>query len=396
MDKIKQTEKLVSFFLFTGLLLNLFFVYFAQERFYNSVVTGSKVLGPEKYIRILSIICVFITVLLSLFISKNKYRISIFFAYLTLLTTVTLNYVISGADLWDMSQFMHTRGIGTWVCLGLIFVGYHDKRFSFFQKFLFFSTVFIAALSIYNLIDFGVGLWRGQAMSKYQVYAVNMVWICPYVFLILKNNKKLKWFRLAVIFMGLILALITQTRSFLIIYFVTLVFDFYNTKKKVSYTILLVLGFIGFVYMILNTEVFSKPLDLLINRGLDDTRSEQLDAFTSQLSFFELISGKGFFASYRFGSEQWSAVDNQWLYLLWWGGLIPVLCYLYLSVVIPVKMIFRGGLTYETKVECFVLVLWVLALTGLAIFSTMTVDFFFFIVSIILGRVLFKYSNHLG
>lgn len=396
MDKIKQTEKLVSFFLFTGLLLNLFFVYFAQERFYNSVVTGSKLLGPEKYIRILSIICVFVTVLLSLFISKNKYRISIFFAYLTLLTAVTLNYVISGADLWDMSQFMHTRGIGTWVCLGLIFVGYHDERFSFFQKFLFFSTVFIAALSIYNLIDFGVGLWRGQAMSKYQVYAVNMVWICPYVFLILKNNKKLKWFRLAVIFMGLILALITQTRSFLIIYFVTLVFDFYNTKKKISYTILLVLGFIGFVYMILNTEVFSKPLDLLINRGLNDTRSEQLDAFTSQLSFFELISGKGFFASYRFGTEQWSAVDNQWLYLLWWGGLIPVLCYIYLSVVIPVKMIIRGGLTYETKVECFILVLWVLALTGLAIFSTMTVDFFFFIVSIILGRVLFKYSNHLG
>ncbi len=85
-------------------------------------------------------------------------------------------------------------------------------------------------------------MWRGQALSKYQVYSVNLVWLTPYAFLTLKNNPKLKWIRLLVLFMGIILALVTQTRSFLIIYFITLLFDFYHTKNKRSYFFVLVFG----------------------------------------------------------------------------------------------------------------------------------------------------------
>lgn len=396
MDRTKQTEKLITFFLFTGLLLSLFFVYFAQERLYNVVTTGSRALGVEKYIRILAVICIFLTVTLSIFSSRSKYKVSIFFAYLVLLTTVILNYLISGAGIFDMTQFMDKRGIGTWICLGLIFVGYDDKRFELFKNLLIFSIFFISAIALYNFYDFGIGLYRSQALSKYQVYAVNMVWIIPYVFLILKNDKRLKWIRLIFISMGIILALITQTRSFLIIYIITVLFDFYNTKNKASYSVLAVIGAAGLVYLIMNTTIFSTSFELLLNRGTTDTRSTQLGVFLKQLNLIEIISGKGFFASYRFGSNQWSAVDNQWLFLLWWGGLIPVLCYSYLCTIIPIKMMFLRRISYETKVECFVLILWVLALTGLAIFTTMSVDFFFFVISVILGRVLYKYSNRLA
>ena len=105
-----------------------------------------------------------------------------------------------------------------------------------------------------------------------------------------------------------------------------------------------------------------------------------------------MITGKGQFATYQLGYQTSVAVDNQWLYLLWWGGLIPVICYFYLAAFVPIRMIFKGGLSYQTRIECFVLILWVLGLTGLAIFSTMSVEFFFFVISIILGRVLYKYS----
>lgn len=393
MKKGHHIERIVSFFLFTGLLLNLFFVYFQQERLYSQITTGSIALGSEKYLRIVSVICIFITVLLSIFLARKKYHFSIFIAYLTLIVVVTTNYLVSGADFFDMTQFMSNRGVGTWVCLGLIFVGFDDKRYRFFQKFVFFSILFISALTIYNLVDFGVGNWRGQALSKYQIYAINMVWLVPYMFLIFKENQKLRQIRLFILFMGIILALICQTRSFLIIYLITLIFDFINSKKKTSYIALMILGFAGLTYLILNTKVFSTSLDLLIDRGANDTRSEQLVVFISQLNFFEVITGGGFFKSYQFGNSRWHAVDNQWLFLLWWGGLIPVLTYFYLTAVIPIKMIYKGGLSYETKVECFVLILWVLALTGLAIFSTMAVEFFFFIISIILGRVLYKFST---
>lgn len=354
---------------------------------------GSIALGPEKYLRIFSVVLIFLTVIFSIFSAKSKYHISIFIAYVVLILVVSINYFVSGAELFDMTEFMSTRGIGTWICLGLIFVGYDDIRYRFFQKFLLFAVLFISVLTVYNLIDFGVGKWRGQALSKYQNYAVNMVWMVPYVFLQLKNNEKLKVLRLFVLFMGLILALVCQIRSFLIIYFIMLVFDFWNTEKKSSYLVVMLFGFAGLAYLILNTQIFSSSLDLLINRGANDTRSEQLAVFISQLNFFEVITGGGFFKSYQFGNTRWQAVDNQWLYLLWWGGLIPVLCYLYLTAFVPLKMVFKGGLKYETKVECFVLILWILGLTGLAIYSTMSVDFFFFVISIILGRVLYKFSS---
>lgn len=357
------------------------------------MTTGSIELGVEKYIRILSVIFIFLSVIFSIFLAKTKYRFSIFFAYLVLILTVILNYLISGADLSDMTQFMANKGIGPWICLGLIFVGYNDNRYYYFQKFLLFAILFISILSIYSFVDFGVGMWRGQALSKYQIYSVNLVWLAPYTFLTLKNNQKLKWIRLLVLFIGIILALVTQTRSFLIIYFITLLFDFYHTKNKRSYFFVLVFGIVGLAYLILNTKIFSTSLELLIDRGTQDTRTLQLEVFLAQLDFFGIISGNGHFANYRFGNELWTAVDNQWLFLLWWGGIIPVICYFFLCVVVPVKMIFKGKLSYETKVECYVLIMWSLGLTGLAIFSTMSVEFFFFIISIILGRVLHKYST---
>ena len=127
---------------------------------------------------------------------------------------------------------MDKKGIGPWISFGLIFFSSNDQRYNLFKRFLYISTVIISLLVIYNLIDYGVGLYWGQALAKYRVYAVNLLWITPYVFLSLKNNSKLIWFRINAISIGLILALVTQTRSFIIIYALILFFDFYYIKKK--------------------------------------------------------------------------------------------------------------------------------------------------------------------
>ncbi|MGD1945208.1 MAG: hypothetical protein ACFB0A_02800 [Croceivirga sp.] len=378
--------------MFAGLFLSLFFMYFAQERLYNSLNNEGLTLGSERYLRILSVILIFVSSLFSLFLSKAKYHFSIYFCYLTLVIYVSLNYIFSGADPSNMTQFMSTKGIGPWICLGLIFVSYDTKRFESFKKFLFFSSIFISLLAIVKMVESGVGLWRGQALSQYRVYAVNLIWVAPYVFLMLKNKPKLRWLRLFSLIMGIVLALVIQTRSFLIIYLITILFDFFHTKNLQKYSIALIVGFIGFAYLVLNTCILNDSMERLLNRGTDDTRSCHLMAFFSQLKFTELITGKGFFASYSKGGYTSSYLDNQWLYLFWWGGLIPVLTYFYLSALLPIKLILRGKMDYETQVECFVLILWVLALGGLAIYSTMSVDFFFFIISILQGRVLFKYS----
>lgn len=356
------------------------------------MIKGDNTLGFEKYFRIASTILIIVAVFISLFFIKKKYLTSIYFAYGILVVYLILNFLISGGDILNPTDIMNTKGFGAWLCFGLIFISHDDYRYKLFQRFLYIAIIIIALFSIYNLFEFGAGLYRGQALSKYRVYAVNYVWVAPYVFLVLKGNKQLAWLRIFALSIGLVLALITQTRSFILIYLIVLLFDFFHSKKKTPYLIVFtIFGILG-IYIVTNMDIISKSLDLLINRGVNDTRTGQLTLFFSQLNIVEIIPGKGFFASYKLGNSEFYHLDNQWLFLLWWGGLIPVLAYFYLTVIIPFKMFFTENISYETRVECFIMLLWVLGLAGLAIYTTMTVDFFFLTICIIQGRVLYKYS----
>ena len=305
---------------------------------------------------------------------------------------ITIIYFLTGPGIDDFTGLMDIKGIGPWMTLGLIFVSFEDNRYNLFKRFLYISVVVISILVFYNLNDFGVGLFRGQALAKYRVYATNLVWITPFVFLILKNNKKLQALRFFALFIGISTALIIQTRSFLLIYLLVIIFDFFYTRKKTVYFIGgAVLGLL-FVYILLNTESFSASYELLLARGTEDSRSNQLIEFLSQLNFFDLIVGKGFNSTWYFGGYPYLYLDNQWLLLIWWAGLIPATMYFYLTAIIPFKLFIKKDQDYETRVESFILIIWTLACAGLAIYSTMSVDFFFFIICVIQGRLLYKYS----
>lgn len=388
-----QINNIITYSLFIGLSLGLIFVYFAQERLYREMTVGDISLGPERFLRNVSVVFIFIAVVLTVFKSKNEYSTKIFLSYIGLFGYILVNFLLTGPGIGDVTPLMDTRGIGPWVCFGLIFIGYSDKRYAIFKKFLIVSIVFISLLVIYNLIDFGAGEYRGMALSKYRVYAVNLVWMTPYIFLILKNNEKLIALRIFAISIGIITALITQTRSFLLIYILVFLFDFFYTKRKVYYTVGIVILSMFFIYMVLNTQSLGSSVDLLLKRGAENTRSGQLAQFINQLNFFELIVGNGYEASWIFNGTNYRYLDNQWLLLIWWAGFIPTALYFYLTAIIPTKLFFTKNIDYETKVESFILIIWTLACTGLAIYTTMAIEFFFFIICIIQGRLLYKYSK---
>lgn len=389
---MNSTNKLITSLFFLGLGLNLIFVYFEQGRLFNSVTYGDLTLGSERYIRAASVILISVTVILNFFAAKYKYLPKIFLAYFLILGFITINYLLTGPGIDDLTGLMDSKGIGPWIAFGLIFVCYDDHRYELFKKFSIIAVIVISIYVIYSLIVDGVGIYRGQSLAKYRIYATNLMWITPFVFFMSKHDKKLRFIRVFAIFMGIITALICVTRSFLLIYFLVLLFDFFHTKKKTIYFV--GFGALGllFVYMLLNTASFSSSFDLLVKRGIEDSRTNQLMGFLSQLNFVDLIVGQGFDPVYYADGRQSNMIDNQWLKLIWWAGLIPALMYFYLTAFIPFKMFMKKGQDYETKVESFILLIWTLACAGLAIYSTMSVDFFFFIVCIIQGRLLYKYS----
>ena len=390
---MNNSNKLITSLFFIGLGLNLIFIYFDQARLYNFMTYGDLSLGAEKYFRSFSVIFLYATVILNLFAAKDSYLPKIFISYFLILGFITIIYILTGPGLDDLTGLMDSKGIGPWLALGLIFVGYDDHRYELFKKFLIGCVIVISIYVIYSLITDGIGLYRGQSLARYRIYATNLVWITPFVFLIFKNNEKLRVIRIFAIFIGITSALITITRSFLLIYFLVLVFDFFHTKKKTPYFIGFIVVGILFIYMLLNLESYSSSFDLLLKRGFEDSRSNQLMAFISQLNFFDLIVGQGFDPTYYIDGNAYNLIDNQWLKLIWWAGLIPALSYFYLTAIIPFKLFIKKNQDYETRVESFILVLWTLACAGLAIYSTMSVDFFFFAICIIQGRLLYKYSQ---
>lgn len=396
MDSSKNTEKLITYFLTFGLVLGLIFIYFAQERLYNEVNFGEIALGKEKYIRSISVLFLFTAIIMNFSNIRKYYSTKFFIAYFLILGFVTINFIVTGigVEIDNITAIMDMRGIGPWLALGLIFISYSDKRFELFKKFLILSVLVISVYSISNFIQFGFGDYRGQSLSKYRIYATNLIWISPFVFLILKNNKKLAFIRIFAICIGISTALITLTRSFLLIYFLVLLFDFFHSKKKIYYIIGSLIAGLVFMYILLNTETFTTSLQLLEQRATHDSRSSQISQFLSQINFFDIVVGKGFDALWLFDGEPYAYLDNQWLLFLWWAGLIPAIMYFYITAIIPFKVFISKRVDYETRVEAFILVIWTLSCAGLSIYSTMSVNFYFFIVCIIQGRVLYKYSKN--
>ena len=392
MDNYSNTNKLVTYLFLIGLGLSLIFVFFAQERLFNQITTGTITLGNEKYFRSFGVVFLFSGILINLFDAKNKYLPRFLVAYLCIVGYISLNYLFTGPGVDSLTGLMDTKGIGPWIAFGLIFMGYDDKRYALFKKFLFLSIGVLAFYVLLNLFEFGIGAYRGQALSKYRIYATNLVWITPFIFLVLKNKPKLRWLRIFAISIGIISALITLTRSFLLIYILVLLFDFAFSKKKIYYVIGGSFLAILFIYSLINVDWFSTSFDLLVQRGINDTRTNQLFQFLGQVNFFDLIVGTGYESSWNFAGQQYGHLDNQWLLLLWWAGLVPALGYFYLTFIIPIKLFLRKGQDHETRVEAFVLVLWALACAGLSIYTTMAVDFYFFIVCVIQGRLLYKYT----
>ncbi len=392
MNHSNSINKLITFLFILSLALSLIFVYFAQERVYRRMTFGVLSLGSERFIREISVALIFVTVILNLIDAKSKYLAKLFVAYLLLVIYVSINYLVTGPGIGNLTGLMDIKGVGTWICFGLIFVSFDDHRYALFKKLLIVSVIVISIFVFFNLVKYGIGLFRGQALARYRVFATNLVWIVPYVFLTLKNNKKLMPLRIFAIFIGISTALVTQTRSFLLIYLIVFIFDYFHTEKRTFYMIGGVIVGLLFTYILLNTEALSTSLELLQQRGTNDTRTNQLAAFLSQINFFELIVGTGFESEWDFNGKPYEYLDNQWLLFIWWAGFIPALMYFYLTAVIPFTMLIKKGQDYETKVEAFILIIWTLGCAGLAIYSSMSVDFFFFIICVIQGRLLYKYS----
>lgn len=120
-------------------------------------------------------------------------------------------------------------------------------------------------------------------------------------------------------------------------------------KTRYLYSFLLLVGVIGAVYVVLNSQIFS----FLLDRGFEDSRTEVDKAMLSQMNNFQLLFGKGlngryyhplmdddYWRGWRYGTE------TGFLNLVLKGGFVYAITYVVMLLIPALKGMFRSKNTF--------------------------------------------------
>lgn len=300
------------------------------------------------------------------------------------------------------SIFYSVKGIGTYINFGILFFVASDYFFAKLQKIFYYACFVFIAAGIYNLSKVGFGASRVDYLNAIKDFAVYLIWVFPFFLLKQEENKKANIINIGIFGIIFIFILSTGARSYLAIYAIYLFIKFKNqfqSKNGLLFIFAAILVLIASVFLFSNSGL-GKALDgafsNLMERATEDSRSEQLEEFLSQYNFDYLIQGVG-----PMGTWNWSHwpvpyyyLDNQFLLLGWWAGLPTLLVYVfYVSKPIFKKTV--PPIIDDIKIVKTILVFWLLACAGFAIYVGMSSDPYYDFITLLIGLAACKNTINL-
>lgn len=160
-----------------------------------------------------------------------------------------------------------------------------------------------------------------------------------------------------------------------------------STSKRINilYVIVFVL-LISFGYSYIE-NTFSDNVDYLAGRLYDNTRSFQYQEIFSQYSFVDLFLGKGTFGTYHSSLYgDYAYIDNVFMYIWLHWGFIPALCIAFVLLYPVVKQLFSKNSPFDRKLRAMIIILWVLSISGLAVYNTILFDLRNVLIALTLGK----------
>ena len=131
--------------------------------------------------------------------------------------------------------------------------------------------------------------------------------------------------------------------------------------------------FVALAVVAVSSQIAPEVFETFSERIFDDTRSGQYETFFAQVNPTALIAGEGATAGYQYGNNaNYLFFDNQFIYLSFHFGLIPVICLAWtLFRTIFVK---RDAAGERNRDQLFCALLYVLALCGLSTFFSYEIN----------------------
>lgn len=186
--------------------------------------------------------------------------------------------------------------------------------------------------------------------------------------------------------MALVGALISTSRGWILQVLICIIMYFLiqGRGKHIFKNLLKATCVLGIVLLIA-VLTSSGIVETMINRLGESTRGSQIEAFFQQISPILLINGLGYNATYRFLHwDNFQFIDNQFIFNAFRYGII---CIGILSFFTIKPLIVALGRDKELRVRAFGVIHFILAMAGLSIYFTLSIDICCVIAYALAGRM---------
>lgn len=275
----------------------------------------------------------------------------------------------------------------------LFIIGYDDDVWSCLKKMIPFICFFLLLLFFCLVIDYwhSYGLVGTMNANYKQVFAylITSIW---FLFIV---NEKNDLYKNIMLFSLIIASIITTSRAWVLqVCILTFVYLFDKRGNKLVRIILAII-LLGISVLVISF-IFPNITGNLFERGFEDTRTGQYLIFFNNYSWYDLIIGQGLNAGYSYlGNTNYSYFDNQFLFVLFHYGILPIIVFLtlFFKIFLIPKDAFSKYFRKILKRIRYILPLILFAYLGLSTYYQIKFDYNTFLIMIIIGRVLKEYQR---
>jgi hypothetical protein len=268
-----------------------------------------------------------------------------------------------------------------------ILLGFYDGIWDFLKKYSFPLAVLFLATGIYAALQFRIlyGLTANMGVSNVKILFIYGFWIGAFYCYAIADCR-VKQYIICVL--AVLCALLTVSRGWLIQSLaLTLLSISLGKSQSKGFKFLKTFVFVLLLLTVLS-YAFPNSFSLLLDRLSDDSRSSQYIQFFQQVSFGEILIGKGYGAGYQyFGDIDYKYFDNQFICIMFHYGVLPILYFLYIFTrpIIENRRIRKQPKGTMRPYEFFLLH-WFLAMAGLSVYFTFDLNLCSMILGIYCGH----------
>ena len=387
---MKSISKFIFVLLFIGIFLKALKMLYAQNNM--EYITLEEVYDWYYKAGFYGNFLVSVAAVLSFICYKKYFPNYITLCYLLLLLLAITASLKDFVNIMKPSVFYSVKGIGTYINFGILFFVANTLYFRKIIKLFYFISFALIIAGLINLGKVGFGADRTEYLNAIRDFAVYLIWVFPFFLLQNEEDKKLNIANIFAFLIIFIFILSTGSRSYLAIYAIY-IFAKFKDQLQAKNSILVILStvilIVGAFFLFSNSglsKVFEGAVNNLTERASEDSRSEQLVEFFSQYNSDYLLQGVGPLGRWNWSHwpEPYYYLDNQFILLGWWAGLPTLLVYIFFLIK-PITQ--RAQRFYFENINGakLILILWVLACAGFAIYVGISSDSYYDFITLLIG-----------